>query len=251
MKFVIAMVFGLTLLLQSVAHPQQKKGSLYGWVVVVDPGHGGADPGSSRILRGERVTENEYVYDVSLRVQRLIRERQGLALLTTKNGGGEQNASPSKIVVDRRDERFALDGTLVRAGKSGLSKRVEFGNQVSRRYPKHRQAWISIHFDVVGSSSDVQGIRIISADSSSRFVAALESTFRRVGRLREKHPVVESGDDAHGIRNLYVLRSVNRIKDRVLIELGNFLNDDDLWRIRNPEVRELYAKEIASALERY
>src|SRR5688572_27603409 len=42
---------------------------LQGWAIVLDPGHGGVDPGSSTMHNDQRVVEDEYVYDVSLRVR--------------------------------------------------------------------------------------------------------------------------------------------------------------------------------------
>jgi N-acetylmuramoyl-L-alanine amidase len=81
MKIVI-LALALLCLGQSTKAQKQKRGPLYGLVAVVDPGHGGTDPGSFRMFRGERVVENEYVYDVSVRVARIIREKSGLAILT-------------------------------------------------------------------------------------------------------------------------------------------------------------------------
>jgi N-acetylmuramoyl-L-alanine amidase len=246
----IALVIGLALAL-SGAQAQTKAGSLKGWVVVVDPGHGGSDPGSHGIHRGKSIIEAQYVYDVSLRVARMIRERQGLTFLTIKNNCGERNNQPQDILPDDRTARFSTDGTLVQAGTTGLYKRVEFGNKISRNYPTYRKAWISIHFDVVGSRSDVKGVRLISPDNSSRFIRAFEQSFGAAKRLRDVDAVVENGDKGHGIRHLFVLGSTNRIGNKVLVELGNFLNDDDLWRIRDPKVRESYAQEIVKALELY
>ena len=244
------LVLALTLLCLGIrVEAQKKRGSLYGLVAVVDPGHGGTDPGSFRVFKGERVTESEYVYDVSLRVARLIRERAGLALITIK-GGGERDLPADKILVGDHQERFATDNTVVKAGTVGLQKRLDFGNATKHRYPKHSIVWLSIHFDVVGDLSSVEGVRIIAADTSSRLAQALERSFRSAKRLRDQAPLVSSGDRVHGIRHLYVLGPKNEIKEKVLIELGNFLNDADLWRIRDPEVRERYARTIVDALEK-
>lgn len=62
----VIMAMGMTLTAQT------RKGSLYGWVVVVDAGHGGMDPGASGVFQGKRVVEDEYVFDVALRVRRRI-----------------------------------------------------------------------------------------------------------------------------------------------------------------------------------
>ena len=252
MKFILVALFGLVgLAILPCESFAQERGSLYGLAATIDPGHGGKDPGSSRMHRGARVTEDEYVYDVAVRVRRLSRERQGIASLTITDAVGERNFSPSQVFPDSRTERFALDGTLVHAGQGGLNKRLAFGNLIRDRYPKHRRVWISIHFDVTGSSASIEGVRIIAADTASRLAQALKKSFGADNRLRDEAPLVGNGDPAHGIRNLAVLRSANKHKDRVLIELGNFNNDSDLWRIRDPKVREAYALAIVRALEQY
>ncbi len=232
------------------AQARRQRGSLYGWAIVIDPGHGGNDPGASRMFGRERVAEDEYVYDVGLRVARLIRARQGLAFHTIQDGAGIRDWPASRIFSDARTERFALDNTMVRAGTGGLNKRLAFGNAVLRKYPKHRVVWISIHFDVVGAT-EKQGVRIIATDANSRLARVLGSSFGEVGRLRNGAAVVRNGDPAYGLRRLFVLGSTNRIAEKVLIELGNFNSDADLYRIRDPEVREAYALAIVRALENY
>lgn len=249
----ILLLFAMLCIANSTLSGQQtkKRRSLYGYIVVLDPGHGGKDPGSSRAHGNTRITENEYTYDVSLRVARLIRKNQGLVLLTIRDKVPERNSPANIIFPNNGSAIFAIDGTRVRAGKAGLRKRVQYGNLVSLKYPKHRQFWISIHFDVVGQNTNTSGVRIIYGDNAVSFANALKKGFEGAKRLRDHDPIVESGDPDHGIRRLYVLSSINRIRNRVLIELGNFLNDDDAWRIRDPKVREAYAKIIISALESY
>ena len=243
--FVAAFVTVLAMSTTMIA--QTRKGSLYGWVVVLDPGHGGMDPGASGIFQGKRVVEDEYVFDVTLRVRRMIRARGGLAIMTMVDNVGERSWEPFKVFPDMRTERFTTDGTVARAGTSGLRKRLRLGNQVKRKYPKHRQAWISIHFDVRGRGGD-DGVRIIVPDTELQIAKSLERSFGNAKRLRDDDPVVESGDRDHGIRRLFVLSGENRIRDKVLIELGNFKNEADVWRIRNHVVREAYARAITDSL---
>ena len=229
----------------------QDRGSLYGWVVVLDPGHGGEDPGSSHFYNRQRVTEDEYVYDVMLRVRRIALARGAIVFSTVRDNVGERNWHPSRVFPDLRNERFSLDNSIVRAGTAGLRKRLLYGNSINRRYPSHRRAWISIHFDVLGRNNQIDGVRIIAADTSLRLVETLERSFGGVRRLRDDNPIVGSGDREYGIRRLFVLGPENNIREKVLIELGNFNNQADLWRVRNPVVRESYAFSIVRALEDY
>lgn len=226
---------------------QTRNGSLHGWVVVLDAGHGGMDPGASGIFQGKRVVEDEYVFDVALRVRRMVRAKGGLAIMTTMDNIGERSWKPFRVFPDMRTERFTTDGTIVQAGTGGLRRRLRLGNQIKRRYPKHHQAWISIHFDVRGRSGD-DGVRIITPDTELQIAKSLERSFGNAKRLRDDDPLVESGDRDHGIRRLFILSGENRIKEKVLIELGNFKNEADVWRIRNHVVREAYARAITDSL---
>ncbi len=229
-----------------------KKPPLYGWMVVLDPGHGGKDPGSSGIFNDQRVVEDEYVYDVALRTQRLIKSMGGLAMLTIHDKKtGERSPVAQEVFPDERAETYTGQSRVVEALTSGLKPRLTYGNTQSRRFPNHRQAWISIHFDVVGSRKEIDGVRIIKGKTSTKLAEVLRQSFAAAARLRERGPVVENGDPRYGIRSLYILNGGNRFREKVLIELGNFNNTTDVWRIRNPVTREAYASAIATALTRW
>lgn len=234
----------------SEVQAQKKKPALYGWAVVLDAGHGGMDPGASGIHNDKLVVEDEYVYDVTLRIRRMIRAKGGLVFMTTKDAVGERNWDTFSVFPHMRTERFVSDGTIVQAGTAGLRKRLRIGNQVRHRYSGHQQAWISVHFDVRSGGND-DGVRIIASNTELRLAKSLERSFDNAKRLRDDDPIVVNGDRDHGIRRLFILSGENRIKEKVLIELGNFRSKDDLWRIRNWIVREAYAKAIVRALEVY
>jgi len=249
MRILVALIL---LLLPLAVEGQTRRGTLYGKVLVIDPGHGGRDPGSSRILNGQRVAENEYVYDVALRVERLAKQQDGLFFMTLRRDEAIRNGSPAGIFVDNYTERFTSNGSIAVAGTTGMRARQAHGNSVVRRYPNHDVVWISIHFDVVGTRSDVAGVRIIHAPGtkSVELASRLAQSFGRAGRMRAHGPVAVNGDPRYGLRNLYILNGGNRTPAKVLVELGNFNNDTDLWRIRDPKVREAYARAIVEALER-
>lgn len=242
--FIVCMII---VVIGTTTTTQAGKSSLHGWVVVLDAGHGGIDPGASGIFQGMRIVEDEYVFDVALRVRRMIRARGGLAIMTTTDNVGERNWEPFRVFPDMRTERFVTDGSIVKARTAGLRKRLRLGNQIKGKYPKHRQAWVSIHFDVRGRGLD-DGVRIIAPDTELRIAKSLERSFGNAKRLRDDDPMVESGDRDHGIRRLFILSGENRIKEKVLIELGNFKNEADVWRIRNHVVREAYARAITDSL---
>lgn len=225
----------------------EAKGHLYGKVVVIDAGHGGQDPGSHGRFGSDKIWEDEYAYDVALRVRDLVRKQEGLAFLTTQdpNHKTPRDWSSSRVFPADHDEVFSLDRSQVRARTVGMQRRLAYANTIKRRYPRHQVVFIAIHFDVVGKRNDIEGVQVIADRPSSVLARALVDAFGE--RMRRENPFEVIGQ---GARNLYILNGENRIRDRVLIELGNFNNPNDVWRIRNFKVRQDYAERIVKALRR-
>ena len=240
---------------------EEKRGELYGMVVVIDSGHGGVDPGTHGTFTdpdGEvTVQEAEYVYDVSCRLWHMVQKHGAIAVTTTwdmSQGCSPDSRPQDHVIPSDNDEVFILDGTRVVGGTKGLEKRTQVANRTLHKYPNHRIVFLSLHFDAAGSRQlsgthfiIPQGERIELADYLLDEFAADNKTRKQNGV--DHYPVTISGDKKHGVRRLFVLSKHNNlVRQKVLIELGNFSNPEDLWRIRDHRVRESYAELITRAL---
>ncbi|MDP2587652.1 MAG: N-acetylmuramoyl-L-alanine amidase [bacterium] len=226
------------------------KAKLAGVLVVIDPGHGGLDDGASGVVNGNRVVEDEHVYDTALRVRDMIVRDGGKVVLTIVDPRQSRpiNNPAGKWLTDGNDEQINGRGCKpLKGGSSCLRSRLDVAKRAIKDH-RGKVVWISIHFDVVGNDK-VTGVRIITPEGRTPQVAEdIRYMFAKAKRCRAHGPIAFSGDKRYGLRRLYVLGSRNPIRDRILIELGNFKAPEDLWRIRDPKVRDGYAACIVNGL---
>ena len=261
MKAIIVLI-AISTLLFAMEVSNATRPDLYGMVVVIDPGHGGRDPGSHGIFPGDEgilVVEDEYVSDVARRLARMLKKRGAIVFSTTvdKKQHLPIAGSPASIIPPDKNERYSLDGSMVRGGTDrNMAPRTLYANKKLKAYENHRVVFISLHFDSM-RNGDLSGVHFIGPERGKPEIAIfLEEEFRKEKRLRslngsEYYTYGNSGDRSRGIANMFVLRNgVNFISQRILIELGNFSNPGDLWRIRDYRVREHYSQIILRALIR-
>lgn len=257
-KLSIVLLIAVALSMISAGYTLAERPKLYGLVVVIDPGHGGRDPGALGYFPGRdgrvEVAEDEYVYDAALRLRNMCIKHGAIVIMTTRD---KKQTSPHAgdqldVIPADKNEVFTLTGGRVRSDY--LSRRTRVANQALRDYPEHRVVFISIHFDATGNP-DLQGVHFIAPNVGEpipRIIELLEDEFRKADRIRTLdgevyHPIQRNGT----VRNLYVMRpEFNDVDQRVLIELGNFTNPHDVWRIRSYAVRENYCQIVLRALIR-
>ncbi|MED0991178.1 N-acetylmuramoyl-L-alanine amidase [Bacillus nitratireducens] len=66
-------------------------------VVIIDPGHGGFDPGNP----GQGVEESKIVFDISLRLQQLLEKNTPLKALLTREENGNPGSNKNESLVNR------------------------------------------------------------------------------------------------------------------------------------------------------
>lgn len=251
----IRFLIGVMLAIPAVAFAKSAP-KLQGVLVIIDPGHGGLDDGASGRVDGQRVVEDEHVYDVALRLRDMVRADGGEAVLTISDRAQQRprNSRAGRYLPDDRGEVVVGSGCApLTAGTACLNARIAAGRSFVKRYPRHRVVWISVHYDVGGVSTEGAVVIVPSTGATPASRAIATAFGRHPDRTRQCNgtpadDILESGDRDHGIRRLYILSSRNPVRERMLIELGNFRNAEDLWRIRDHRVRDDFARRIARGL---
>ena len=195
-------------------------------LVVIDPGHGGQDPGTTKT----GLVEKELTLDLAQRLERLLQER-GLATLLT-----------------RSDDRYV-----------SLQDRAAVANA------QPACVFVSIHFDE-GGRSEATGIETFYAAHPISLPERVASWLPLLQRTSTEPPNVESQSLATFIQESLVAytQAVDRgtrpeqffviAKVRhpaVLVEGGFLTNKDDVAKLANDDYREQMALAICEGIVRY
>ncbi len=226
---------------------------LEGWHIVLDPGHGGLDPGalvSARDGNGNKlyVVEDEYVFDIALRVYVLTRLHGAQVTMTllSPNHLIRQSEPPTQTFVHEKNEVYnsaAYNQTNKLSAwprGSNLSTRVRIARQAFAKAPKGRRIFLSFHADVEPKAPEAPLVLYYKNSKSGRV--------DRVSRqfARSLLPALGAGARFRG-QNLGVLRN-NPADVKVLIEIRNMAYRDHVWALRFEDLRHRDAEKVVRGL---
>ncbi len=219
-----------------------KDQQLAGRVYYLISGHGGIDPGAVCDDCSSTLCEDEYAYDVTLRLAKRLMEHGATVevVIQDKSDGIRDD----RYLKCDHSEIMANGEKLHRKQINRLNQRAHYVNRMYRKHLKSgvkEQMMISIHVDSRSKSSkqDVFFNYYPDSKSSKKLAGDIMTTFE------QKYAEHQKGRNYKGYinaRNLHVLR-VTQPK-AVLIELANIKNQFDHKRILMPDNREALAKWI-------
>jgi N-acetylmuramoyl-L-alanine amidase len=195
-------------------------------LVVIDPGHGGQDSGT--IKNG--IVEKELTLEVAHRVERLLRDRGFVVVLT------------------RADDTYV-----------SLQDRAAMANN------QPEAVFVSIHFDEAGRTA-ATGVETYYATHPISLPERVASWLPFVQRMSSAPPNLESQNLAASVQELLVTRTqaanrgtrpqqfyviANVRHPAVLVEGGFLTNKDEVLKLANADYRELMATGISDGILRY
>ncbi|MDA0748065.1 MAG: N-acetylmuramoyl-L-alanine amidase [bacterium] len=230
---------------------------LKGWKIAIDPGHGGIDPGaivanSDGLSRSVYVVEDEYVYDISLRVYERLRLYGAEVVLTvvSPNHLIRENIKASVTFVHEQNEVYnneaynRKNASSVRPQSANLSQRVHIANRFFKGGRKGKTLFVSIHAD----------------NSPGRPKGPLSIYLKRRGKVdrdsKKFAQVMQKALDSPDLpaqlqgRSLWVLRN-NQAQAEILVETHNVHDKNDAYRIRFHKNRKEAAERIVQGILDY
>lgn len=184
-------------------------------VIVIDPGHGGVDGGTS----GSGLLEKNLTLDLSLRLRALLQKAGYRVEMTRDSDTDVARLFPSRLSGrHKRDLQNRLDFIRQSRAIGAVSIHINSSTNLSDRGPI---VFYGVHSEV----SKALAVRVQAAVN-----AVSGSTQRPLGR-----------------KNLFLIRHAPC--PMVLVEVGFITNHDDVARLRTPAYRDKIVAAIATAMK--
>jgi len=225
------------------ANVEVKDNALKGAVYYLTSGHGGPDPGAMGKYQGHVVCEDEYAYDVTLRMARNLVEHGATVymIVIDKNDGIRDDA----FLTPDKDEVTYPNQTIPLNQVKRLHQRVEVINQLYNKNGNKFQRFIEIHVDSrsKGENVDLFFYHDPKSKKGEEVAIILQKTFQN------KYKEVQPNRGYSGTvseRNLYVLKNTYPVG--VFIELANMNHERDIKRLIIPDNRQAVANWLTLGL---
>lgn len=215
---------------------------LKGKIFYVEAGHGGPDPGAQAKVNGRTLCEDEYAYDVSLRVAReLIKHGATVFIINRDPNDGIRDGD---FLLCDSDERTYPDLRVPAHHKTRLFQRSDAVNQLYDTYNKKGikdQRLIVIHVDSRGKKEHIDTFLYYQSGNEDSYKIAK----RMQATLEDKYATKANRDYTGTVttRDLHMLREVK--PTTVFVEIGNIRNELDRKRIMIKNNRQAIASWLA------
>ncbi len=220
--------------------------SLRGKVFYLVGGHGGPDPGAIGKTGRTKLCEDEYAYDVTLRLARRLIERGALVYMITRDQN--DGMRDGEILPCDSDEYCYGNYKIPRNQKKRLYQRSDAVNKLFERHKKQgitQQYCVAIHIDSrnVSQNTDVFFYYFPGSNPGKKIALNLHKTFKNKYKIHRKNGRYHGTVTA---RDLHMLREPKPTS--VFIELGNIQNKHDQKRFLPSSNREALAKWLYEGL---
>jgi len=220
-----------------------KSNVLKGAIYYLDAGHGGPDPGAVTHYNGKTLCEDEYAYDITLRLARfLIAQGATVYMINIDNNDGIRDGWYLK---PDKDEKCYPNLTMPINQIARLKQRKDAVNQLYLQNKGSYQRLVVIHVDSrsKGEKIDVFFYYDERSEAGKKLAKNLRNTFD------SKYNTHQPGRGYHGTisdRSLYMLKYSYPVA--TFIELGNINHQRDLQRFIIDDNRQALAKWLAEGL---
>ena len=229
------------------AQVQPIDNSLNNWVFYIVGGHGGPDPGAVAEIDGVTVSEDEYAYDISLRLSRKLIQYGATAYMITRDDN--DGIRDDKILACDKDETCYPSQKIPLNQMQRLRQRSKAVNDLYGKYKKagKKQMALCIHIDSRSNEKrvDMFFYHHTKSTTGKKYAEILHQT------IKEKYDFYNPWRGYDGdvsARDLYMLRETHPVT--VYLELGNIQNPKDQGRFTLVGNRQAVADWLADGMKK-
>lgn len=205
-------------------------------------GHGGPDPGAIGVAHGKQLHEDEYAYDIVLRLARNLLMRGAKVHIIIQD---EKDGIRDDKYLSNSSRETCMGASIPLNQVERLRQRCD---KVNSLYAKDKETYkraVFVHVDSRGKGEqiDVFFYHCEGSAKGKQLAATIRDTF---DKKYDKHQPNRGFNGTVSPRNLYVLRNTNPVA--VFLELGNIQNKRDLQRLIIPDNRQALANWICEGM---
>ena len=229
---------------ETEAYVTPKSEVLENTVYYLISGHGGPDPGAMETYRGKTIAEDEYAYDVTLRLAKELLSHGAKVYMVVRD---ENDGIRNKRVLELdRDEVVYPDKEIPLNQLDRLKQRVDVVNDLYLKHSGRYQRLIVTHVDSRSQSENIDVFFYYHEKSKNgkRLAESIHTTFQK--KYRRFQPNRNYTGTFTDRSNLYMVK--NTLPAMAYIELGNIKNGKDKIRILDPSNRQALAKWISEGI---
>jgi N-acetylmuramoyl-L-alanine amidase len=213
--------------------------------IVIDPGHGGHDPGT---IGRHGLQEKDLVLDVALRLERLVRRELGADVVMTRSTDVFIPLEERTAIANARDADLFLS-IHANASRDSSARGIEtyFLNFARSR---HAEA-VAARENAISEATLKDLQQLVKAitlnskiDESRDFAASIQEAM--VSGVRRHNAVPDRGVHT---APFYVLIGANM--PAILAEISFVTNPEDERRLRSPDYREMLARSLLGGVRTY
>ena len=206
-------------------------------------GHGGPDPGAVENHNGKLIAEDEYAYDVTLRLAReLISHGAEVHIIVEDENDGIRDKRILELDTDEtvQSKPIPLDHL------ERLKQRTKAVNDLYVKNSGKYQRLLVTHVDSRGEGTniDVFFYHHEKSTNGKKLAESIHQTFLR--KYKKFQPNRLYNGTFMGRSSLYVVK--NTLPAMAYIEIGNIRNKKDQRRILDPDNRQALAKWISEGI---
>nr|WNY68810.1 LysM peptidoglycan-binding domain-containing protein [Borreliella lusitaniae] len=226
-------------------------------LIILDPGHGGLDPGAivkSRDGLGNEVfvVEDEYVYDIALRLYVYLKEEGANVELTIlapdhliRNSVFANNTFvnvKNEVYNDYDLNKNDTVDSWINGTPSGLKKRLVVVKNIVSKYKNIKDkdiAFFSLHADNSVGAPKSMGF-YYQKDDEKKYDIHSKLAAEKITKGMKRSFYIKG-------QNLHVLRN-NIVMTKLLIEVRNLAFPEEAWSIRSSKLRDQDSKILANGI---